>query len=80
MKSIKLRTLLRELLKVKRWTSAGECVRITDKGKPLWILRSANSTHDEKEHVRAIDRILDKVLREPKSHISLSQIVKESRR
>jgi hypothetical protein len=37
-KSITLRTLVREPLKVKRITRAGKAVQVTDNGKPLWIL------------------------------------------
>jgi antitoxin (DNA-binding transcriptional repressor) of toxin-antitoxin stability system len=44
MKTITLRALLREPLKVKRWTAAGESVRITDRGQPLWIIQPAATT------------------------------------
>lgn len=81
MKSITLRTLVREPLKVKRITRAGKAVQVTDNGKPLWILQPANGTDiDEAERRRAIDEILDEVLREKPSKISLSRIVLESRR
>ena len=81
MKSITLRTLVREPLKVKRITRAGKAVQVTDNGKPLWILHPANGTDsDEAERRRAIDEILDEVLREKPSKISLSKIVLESRR
>jgi len=80
-KSITLRTLVREPLKVKRITRAGKAVQVTDNGKPLWILHPANGTDsDEAERRRAIDEILDEVLREKPSKISLSKIVLESRR
>ena len=81
MKSVTLRTLVREPLKVKRITRTGKCVQVTDHGKPLWILHPANGTDaDEAERRRAIDEILDEVLREKPSKISLSKIVLESRR
>ena len=81
MKSIPLRTLLREPLKVKRLTRAGKTVQVTDNGEPLWILQPAAGTDaDEAERRRAIDEILDEVLREKPSKISLSKIVLESRR
>jgi len=81
MKSIPLRTLLREPLKVKRMTRAGKSVEVTDHGEPLWILQPAAGTDaDEAERCRAIDEILDEVLREKPSKISLSKIVLESRR
>jgi hypothetical protein len=39
MKSIALRTLVREPRKVKRWTHTGKPVQVTDRGEPLWILK-----------------------------------------
>jgi len=81
MKTISLRTLVREPLKVKRMTRAGKSVQVTDNGHPLWIIQPAHGTDkDEAERCRAIDEILDEVLREKPSSISLSQIVLESRR
>ncbi|MBU6402829.1 MAG: hypothetical protein KGS61_21115 [Verrucomicrobia bacterium] len=81
MKSIALRTLLREPLKVKRLTRAGQSVQVTDHGQPLWILQPAEGTPaDENARRRAIDEILDEVLREKPSKISLAKIVLESRR
>lgn len=81
MKTISLRTLVREPLKVKRFTRAGRSVQVTDNGVPLWILAPANGTNaDEAKRRRAIDEILDEVLREKPSKISLSKIVLESRR
>jgi len=81
MKTISLRTLVREPLKVKRITRTGQSVQVTDKGRPLWILQPANGTReDEVERRRAIDEILDEVLREKPSKIRLSDIIKDSRR
>ena len=81
MKTISLRTLVREPLKVKRMTRIGKPVQVTDNGEPLWILRSANGTDDdEAERRRAIDEILNEVLKEKPSKISLSKILDESRR
>ena len=81
MKTISLRTLVREPLKVKRMTRAGNSVQVTDNGHPLWILQPANGTDaDEAERRRAIDVVLDEVLRQKPSKISLSRIVLESRR
>jgi hypothetical protein len=81
MKTISLRTLVREPLKVKRMTRTGKPVQVTDNGEPLWILQPASGTEaDEAERRRAIDEILDEVLREKPSKISLSKIVLESRR
>ena len=81
MKSIPLRVLLREPTKVKCMTRGGNSVRVTDNGEPLWIIRPANGTEaDEADRRRAIDEILDEVLREKPSKISLSKIVLASRR
>jgi len=81
MKTISLRTLVREPLKVKRMTRTGQSVQVTDNGEPLWILQPANGTEaDEEERRRAIDEILDEVFSEKPSKISLSRILDESRR
>ena len=80
MKTIPLRRLLREPIKVKRWTHAGQTVQITDNGKPLWVLQPAASEENKKERARAIDELLDEVSRLPRSKISLSKILEESRR
>jgi len=80
MKSISLRTLVREPLKVKRMTRTGKPVQVTDNGEPLWIIQPAVSHDDEERRRREIDEVLDEVLRSPRSKISLSKIVLESRR
>ena len=81
MKTISLRTLVREPLKVKRMTRTGKPVQVTDNGEPLWIIQPANGTEDDKERRRReIDELLDEVLRSPRSKIPLSKIVLESRR
>jgi len=81
MKTISLRALLRQPLKVKRLTRAGKPVQVTDNGQPLWILHSANGTEtDEVERRRAIDQILDEVLHEKPSKISAAKLLEESRR
>jgi antitoxin (DNA-binding transcriptional repressor) of toxin-antitoxin stability system len=80
MKSIPLRQLLREPIRVKRITRAGQSVRITDHGQPLWILQPALAKEDSPERARAIDELLDEVLREPVSSLNLSKIVKDGRR
>jgi len=81
MKTVTLRTLVREPLKVKRMTRTGKPVQVTDNGEPLWILQPANGTHaDEAERRRAIDEILDEVLREKPSAISAAKLMEESRR
>jgi len=82
MKTIPLRQLVREPLKVKRWTRAGQSVQVTDNGSPLWVIQPAASEdpEDEAQRRRAIDEILQEVLREPRSKISLSRVLLESRR
>lgn len=81
MKSISLRTLVREPLKVKRMTRAGDSVQVTDNGTPLWILQPANGTDtDEAERRRGIDEILDDVLREAPSEVSAVKLLEDSRR
>jgi hypothetical protein len=80
MKSIPLRQLLREPTKVKRITGAGGSVQITDNGRPLWIVQPAVVSPNDPERARAIDALLDEVLREPVSTVSLSKLVKDGRR
>jgi hypothetical protein len=80
MKSISLRTLVREPLRVKRMTRAGKPVQVTDNGRPLWVIRSALPVQDEESRRREIERELADILEEPPSKISLSEIVLESRR
>lgn len=80
MKSITLRTLVREPLKVKRMTRAGNPVQVTDNGQPLWVIHPAVVKVDEGRRRREIEAELADVLRGPKSSIPLSKIVLESRR
>ena len=80
MKTVTLRTLLREPLKVKRITRTGKSVQVTDNGQSLWILQPAQTPADEEERIRATDAILDEVLRERPSEISAVRLLEESRR
>jgi len=80
MKTIPLRKLLREPVKVKRITRTGQSVQVTDNGKPLWVIQPAASGEDEEGRARAIDELLDETLRAPRSQFSLSRILDESRR
>lgn len=80
MKTIPLRQLVREPLIVKRWTRAGQTVQVTDNGEPLWTVQAAVTAADEEKRRQDIDELLDEVLRQPKSPVSLSRIIKESRR
>jgi len=75
MKTITLRTLLREPVKVKRMTRAGKPVQVTDNGEPLWVIQPAITEADEERRRREIEEELAEVLREPRSKIALSKIV-----
>jgi len=80
MKTIPLRTLLREPVKVKRLTRGGQSVQVTDNGKPLWVIHPAATQENEAERARAIDELLDEALRLPPSSVSLSEILEKERR
>ena len=81
MKTVTLRTLVREPRKIKKLTRAGNSVRVTDNGKPLWILQPAvDSDEDEARRVKEIDAILDEVHRGPKSKFNCAKLLLESRR
>ena len=80
MKTITLRTLVREPLKVKRWTRTGKSVQVTDSGSPLWILQPADAAPDEEARRRTTNEILDEVLREKPSGVSAARLLEESRR
>ena len=80
MKTVTLRTLVREPLKVKRMTRTGKPVQVTDHGEPLWIIQPATTPADEELRRREIEEELAEVLRGPKSKIPLSKMVIESRR
>jgi hypothetical protein len=80
MKTITLRMLLREPLKVKRWTRTGKSVQVTDNGEPLWILQPVNAVPDDEARRRATNEILEEVLREKPSRVSAARLLEESRR
>jgi hypothetical protein len=80
MKTVTLRTLVREPIKVKRWTRAGSSVQVTDNGKPLWIIQPALTVADDERRRQEIEKELAEVLQESRSKISLSEIVLKSRR
>jgi hypothetical protein len=58
MKTIPLRSLLREPVKVKRLTRSGQSVQVTDNGKPLWVIQPAAQEEEDVERARAIDELL----------------------
>ena len=80
MTTIPLRKLLREPVKVKRLTGSGQSVQVTDNGKPLWVIQPAAREENDEERARAIDELLDEVLRSPRSKTSLSEILEKERR
>jgi hypothetical protein len=83
MKTITLRTLVREPLKAKRLTRGGNSITVTDNGNPLWIIQPANGKEPpdvEANRRRAIDEILDEVLREKPASVSATRLLEESRR
>jgi antitoxin (DNA-binding transcriptional repressor) of toxin-antitoxin stability system len=80
MKTIPLRKLVREPIKVKRWTRSGQSVQVTDNGKPLWVIQPVATEENDEERARAIDELLDEALRSPRSPVSAVALLKESRR
>jgi hypothetical protein len=81
MKTVSLRTLIREPLRIKRITRTGKCVQVTDNGHPLWVIQPANGTEaDEEQRRREIEELFAEVRRGPRLKIPLSKIILESRR
>jgi antitoxin (DNA-binding transcriptional repressor) of toxin-antitoxin stability system len=80
MKSIPLRSLLREPVKVKRLTRSGQSIQVTDNGKPLWVIRPASQEENDAGRARAIDELLDEALRTRRSPVSAAALLEESRR
>ena len=79
MKTVTLRTLVRDPRKVKRLTRGGVTVEVTDNGKPLWLIQPIKD-FDEAERLRVTDEALDEVLRGRVSAVSAVKILEESRR
>jgi len=80
MKTVSLRTLLREPAKIKRLTRAGTTVSVTDNGRPLWLIQPVVTEEDNLRRRREMEEDLAAMLREPVSSISVSKLVIESRR
>jgi hypothetical protein len=80
MKSVTLRTLLREPGKVKRWTRTGARVQVTDNGVALWILHPADAPGNEQARRCAVEEVLAEVLRERPSTVSAARLLEASRR
>jgi len=79
-KTIPLRRLLRQPIKVKRLTGSGQSVQVTDNGKPLWVIQPAQQEQNDKERARSIDELLDEARRDTRSKISISEILEMDRR
>lgn len=80
MRTIPLRQLVREPLKVKRWTRSGQSVQVTDSGKPLWVIQPVIPEEKDEARARAIDELLDEALRSPRSPVSAAALLEDSRR
>lgn len=85
MKSLPLRELMRHPSTVKKLTASGQSVRITDNGKPLWVVqpdREAGEADEAKEKARQdwMDEYFKELLaEEPQKGKSVAEIVSESR-
>jgi hypothetical protein len=79
-KTIPLRSLLREPVKVKRLTRSGHTVQVTDNGKPLWVIQPAAQELEDAEREHAINVLLDEALRAPRSPVSAVALLEKSRR
>jgi len=62
------------------WTRRGAKVQVTDSGRPLWVIQAVEESADDPSRRQAVDEMLAEVLRERKSVVSLSRIIKDSRR
>ena len=80
MKTITLRSLLREPRKVKCLTRAGTSVQVTDNGHPLWVIKPAVAKHDEKRRRKELEEELAHILLGPRAKIPLSEFILASRR
>ena len=80
MKTISLRMLVREPLKVKQMTRTGKPVQVTDNGQPLWVIHPAVTKDDLERRRSEIEAELAEVLGAPRPEIALSKIILESRR
>ena len=83
MKTLPLRELLRQPGRVKRLTAAGHEVRVTDRGKPLWVIQPDRATVARKatEDDDDDDVFWRELLDAPRSGLpSACQLLIESRR
>ena len=85
MKSLPLRELMRHPSTVKKLTASGQSVRITDNGKPLWVVQpdkseAAIDEAEEKARQEWMDEYFKDLLAEvPQKGKSVAEIVSESR-
>lgn len=75
MKTLPLRDLLRQPSKVKKLTAAGHEVRVTDRGKPLWVLKpdrggSLGGELSAEDREEAIEAVFSELLSRPDSSAS----------
>jgi len=83
MKTLPLRELLRQPGRVKKLTAAGHEVRVTDRGKPLWIIHADRPAvqRDRTPGDDDDDAFWRELLEAPKSGLpSACQLLIESRR
>ena len=84
MKSLPLRQLLRDPKLVKKLTASGQSVRITDNGKPLWVVQPDPGEDAETDEVKAardawVEEEFVQVLKERKFKTSAAKLIIESR-
>jgi hypothetical protein len=84
MKTRPLRELVRHPGKVKRLTAGGQAVRITDNGRPLWVVTADTVSNEmdskaEAARILCMEEELDRMLHEPKSKVSAAQFILDSR-
>lgn len=87
MTTLSIRDFLREPSRVKQLTRAGQVVRITERGVPLWDVQAAvvpEISPTEVERLRGVDELLDALLAETPlpSHagsVPISNVVMGSR-
>ena len=80
MKTLALRQLLRQPKSVKQLTAAGQAIRITDNGKPLWVIHPAGEVADDDRSCHeSLECELGALLGERKSEVSAAGLVADSR-
>ena len=72
MKTLPLRELLRQPARVKKLTAAGHLIRVTDRGKPLWVIKPDHGENEggelsAEDRGEAIEAIFAELLSQPAS-------------